>query len=242
MINCKKDNTSPTGFTIAIEGEVNDVLQELSHVCTEIYNAVQVGLGNIKTVIEETSEPCELKPGDHFYYNEYKYVLLDVIGEGDYLAITAEIADDRQFHGNSKDGCNNWVNSHLRRYLNNEYMDVMGIEPEHLVKYASDLIADNGDRTYGKCWDDVFLLSCDLYRKYREIIPKYDDEIWTLTPWSCVAGNAYNVRSVTPSGAIFNNHATNTHGVAPACVFNHEILTPRRQAQTGHIVLEETEK
>ena len=243
MINCKKDNTSPTGFTIAIEGEVNDVLQELSHVCTEIYNAVQVGLGNIKTVIEETSEPCELKPGDHFYYNEYKYVLLDVIGEGDYLAITAEIADDRQFHGISKDGCNNWVNSHLRRYLNNEYMDVMGIEPEHLVKYASDLIADNGDRTYGKCWDDVFLLSCDLYRKYREIIPKYDDEIWTLTPWSCVAGNAYNVRTVDPSGAInYYYYATSTFGVAPACVFNHEILTPRRQAQTGHIVLEETEK
>lgn len=242
MINCKKDNTSPTGFTIAIEGEVNDVLQELSRVCTEIYNAVQVGLGNIKTVIEETGEPCELKPGDHFYYNEYEYVLLDVVGDGDYLAITAEIADDRQFHGNSKDGCNNWVNSHLRRYLNNEYIDVMGIEPDHLIKYESDLIADNGDRSYGKCWDDIFLLSCDLYRKYRKIIPKYDDYIWTLTPWSCDAGNASHVRSVHPSGAISLSHATITYGVAPACVFNHEILAPRRQAQIGHIVLEETEK
>lgn len=243
MINCKKDDTSPTGFTIAIEGEVNDVLQELSRVCTEIYNAVQVGLGNIKTGVEEIDEPCELKPGDHFYYNEYKYVLLDVIGEGDYLAITAEIADDRQFHGNSKDGCNNWVNSHLRRYLNNEYMDVMGIEPDHLKKFISDLTADNGDKSYGKCEDYIFLLSCDLYRKYREIIPKYDDDVWTLTPWSCDAGHAGSVRFVTPSGAInYGYGATYTYGVAPACIFNHEILTPRRQAQTGHIVLEETEK
>lgn len=239
MINCKKDSTSPTGFTISIEGEANDVLEELARIGSEIYNAALVGLGKVETGIEETYEYCELEQGDHFYYNEYEYVLLDVVGEGDYLAITADIADNRQFHGNSKDGCNNWANSHLRRYLNNEYMDVMGIEPDHLIKHVSDLIADNGDRSYGKCWDDIFLLSCDLYRKYRELIPKYDDYIWTLTPWSCGASGASLVRSISPTGLLYNYFATSSYGVAPACIFNHEILKPRRQAQTGRIVLEE---
>lgn len=239
MIYCKKDNTTPTGFTITVEGDTSEVLQELARVGSEIYNAALVGLGKIETGIEETYEYCELEQGNHFYYNEYEYVLLDVVGEGDYLAITADIADNRQFHGNSKDGCNNWANSHLRRYLNNEYMDVMGFEPEHLKKFVSDLTADNGDKSYGKCEDYIFLLSCDLYRKYRELIPKYDDCIWTLTPWSCDVGYANYVRIINPSGALNNHTANYTYGVAPACIFNHKILKPRRQAQTGRIVLEE---
>lgn len=239
MIYCKKDNTAPTGFTITVEGDTSEVLQELARVGSEIYNAALVGLGKVETSIDETYEYCELTPGDHFYYNDYEYVLLDVFESGEYLAITADIADVRQFHGNSKDGCNNWANSHLRCYLNDEYMDVMGIEPKHLFKYISDLTADNGDKSYGKCEDYIFLLSCELYRKYRELIPKYNDYIWTLTPWSCDTGCASTVRSVHPSGTIYYDYATYSNGVAPACIFNHEILIPRRQAQTGRIILDE---
>lgn len=240
MIKCIKDNTSPTGFTITIEGETNDIMEELARIGSEIYNAALVGLEKVKTGIEETYEYCELEPGDHFYYNEYEYVLLDIVGKGDYLAITADIADYRQFHGNSKDGCNNWVNSHLRRYLNDEYMDKMGIEHEHVIRCVSDLTADNGDKSYGKCEDYIFLLSCDLYRKYREIIPKYKEWVWTLTPTNCNASTTNYVRVITPSGTLSNyDHAATSYGVAPACIFNHEILIPRRQAQTGRIVLEE---
>jgi hypothetical protein len=70
-------------------------------------------------------------------------------------------------------------------------------------------------------------------------MPKYDDYIWTLTPWSCNVGYAYHVRSIYTTGALYTSDATSSLGVAPACIFNHEILIPRRQAQTGLIVFEE---
>jgi hypothetical protein len=165
--------------------------------------------------------------------------LLDITDSGDYFAITADIADDLQFNDKGGDGSNNWARSELRRYLNNDYIDHMEINTKHLVKTRSDLTADNGDTKYGTCEDFVTLLSCDQYRKYRELVPRYSDYVWTLTPWSCSVGSASNVRGVIPSGALYGNYATNSLGVAPACTFNHEILIARRQARDGRIILDE---
>ena len=40
-----------------------------------------------------------------------------------------------------------------------------------LLPFVSDLTSDDGMKNYGTAEDYVFLLSCDLYRKYREQIP-----------------------------------------------------------------------
>ena len=88
------------------------------------------------------------------------------------------------------------------------------------------LVADNGDRRYGRCDDKIWLLSCDDYRKYRETILANcdfeDDWWWTLTPWWIDEdGSGYFVRSIYPSGSVYSyNLASNSYGVAPACIFH----------------------
>lgn len=190
---------------------------------------------------EETDEERELTPGDHFKYNGLEFVLLEITEAGDYLAITASmIASSMQFSTNNDDGSNNWAVSDLREWLNGGFIDEH-FNKKHLVKSISDLTADNGDKQYGTCEDYLTLLSCDQYRKYRDIVPQYDGYVWTLTPWRCDAGYGSNVRSVSPSGALYDSGATSSLGVAPACIFNHNIVNPRRQARTGDVVLVERE-
>ena len=77
----------------------------------------------------------------------------------------------------------------------------------------------------------VTIISCDQYRKYREVMPVYEsDWLWTLTPWSCNAGNAYFVRYVSPTGEVNYYSAYNSIGVAPACKFSSKNLKLCRQA------------
>lgn len=230
-----------SGITVEFEGSADEILREFAHIGEEIYTAARLAMNNADDSdgeYDEADEYYDLEPGDHFYYSDYEYVLLDVTDSGDYFAITADIVDNVQFNDKGGDGSNNWAQSELRRYLNNEYIDHMKINTKHLVKTRSDLTADNGDTKYGTCEDFVTLLSCDQYRKYRALVPRYSDYVWTLTPWSCGVGYANGVRGVLPSGAL-NLYAASSAGVAPACTFNHEILIARRQARDGRIILDE---
>lgn len=164
-----------------------------------------------------------LNPGEHFIYNKIEFVCLDII-DGNYLAMTAETYYELPF---DTDGCKDWRKSSLRRVLNNDFLDLFNTD--HLVKQTSDLIADNGDRAYGTCEDYVTILSCDQYRKYRDIVPPFEECMWTLTPWTCNAGSACYVRGVYANGGIHYYSAFYNHGVSPVCVFSSKNLKLSRQ-------------
>ena len=85
---------------------------------------------------------------------------------------------------------------------------------------ATNLTADDGLKDYGTSEDYIFLLSCDLYRKYRPYMLKYNKWVWTITPWSCAPGYAYYARSVYTD----YSSADIAHAVAPACIFNPAIF------------------
>lgn len=165
-----------------------------------------------------------LNPGEHFIYNGIEFICLDIIG-GNYLAMTAKPYAEIPFDTNGK---NDWRKSSLRRVLNNDFLDLL--DRRHLIKQTSDLIADNGDRAYGTSEDYVTILSCDQYRKYREIVPLFEEWMWTLTPWSCIPSYSSYVRLVYTAGYVSYGYASNSKGVAPACLFSSENLKLRRQA------------
>lgn len=165
-----------------------------------------------------------LNPGEHFIYNGIEFICLDII-DGNYLAMTAKPWAELPFDTNNK---NNWENSSLRRVLNNDFLELLN--KNHLVKQTSDLIADNGDKAYGTSEDYVTILSCDQYRKYREIVPLFEEWMWTLTPWSCYPSTSSYVRNVSTTGDVSYDYAGNSGGVAPACLFSSENLKLRRQA------------
>lgn len=167
----------------------------------------------------------KLDIGEHFIYNGIEFICLDII-DGNYLAMTAKPWVKIPFDTNNH---NDWRKSSLRRVLNNDFLELL--DKKHLVIQTSDLIADNGDKTYGTSEDYVTILSCDQYRKYRDIVPLFEEWMWTLTPWSCDTSYSYSVRYVYTTGNISGNRkAYKSYGVAPVCLFSFQNLKLYRQA------------
>ena len=166
----------------------------------------------------------KLNIGEHFIYNGIEFICLDII-DGNYLAMTAKPWAEIPFDTNNH---NDWRKSSLRRVLNNDFLELL--DKKHLVMQTSDLIADNGDKAYGTSEDYVTILSCDQYRKYRDIVPLFEEWMWTLTPWSCITSHSYNVRSVNTTGDVTDYSADFSLGVAPACLFSSQNLKLCRQA------------
>lgn len=171
----------------------------------------------------QQNEPQTVKKapaaGEHFNYHGIEFVALGM-EQGGLLAIAAETLEDEMPF--DKDNCNDWRKSTLRRYLNQEY--IKKLDKADLLPLVSDLTTDSGQKDYGTSEDYIALLSCDLYRKYRETIPKYDTWVWTLTPWHIFPSNANYARVVNTDGSLNSNSAFNSYRVAPACLFNPKIF------------------
>ena len=159
------------------------------------------------------------KQGEHFDYNGMEFVALGKEGGG-LLAIAAKTLDKE--YPFDEDDKNDWRISTLRKLLNEEY--IQKFNKDDLLPYTSDLTADDGMKDYGTSEDYIFLLSCDLYRKYREYIPKYKKWVWTITPYSCLEDYAIFERTVYTDGTLYNSGAFYAYAVAPACIFNPSIF------------------
>ena len=166
----------------------------------------------------------KLNIGEHFIYNGIEFICLDII-DGNYLAMTAKPWAEIPFDTNNH---NDWRKSSLRRVLNTDFLELL--DKKHLVMQTSDLIADNGDKAYGTSEDYVTILSCDQYRKYRDIVPLFEEWMWTLTPWSCGTSTSNIVRHVYTAGIVTSYTASFSYGVAPACLFSSQNLKLCRQA------------
>lgn len=170
---------------------------------------------------EQCLDFLTIDDGDHFFYHGIRFLRLGE-EQGGILCMTAQVWKETAFDEN---GCNDWRKSSARKLLNSEFLDLLN--KDDLLPYYSDLTADNGDTTYGKCADYVGLLSCDLYRKYCKIVSLFNEWMWTCTPWHCDtphSGYAHTVRLVYPDGTLNSSNAFYSNGLAPVCVFKKEIF------------------
>lgn len=187
-----------------------------------------------------TEKITALRPGERFTFKGFDWICLDPnTKEGGVLAIMATPwRNDLKFcpderYADEKGNWNNYRTSLVREVLNDTLVDKLG---GNLLLHEVDLVADNGDRSYGTVEDPVFILTCDEYRKYRDYIPHYDRWIWTATPWYCGdkdsdTGSADYVRGVYTEGQLSHNGAYCSGAVAPACILNPASFNLRRQAQ-----------
>ena len=176
----------------------------------------------VKTKIEN------LRSGERFNFCGFEWVLLGD-EQGGKLAVMADIIDEYPFDKNNK---NDWRKSSLRAELNEKF--IKKLDTAALLPFVSALTADDGLKDYGTSEDLVFLLSCDLYRKYRAVMPKYNTWVWTITPYSTLPSNADIGRIVGTDGALGNVYALHSNGAAAACLFNpqSEIDADRRSEET----------
>lgn len=151
------------------------------------------------------------------------WVVLDHIEGKGTLCLMEDILEERAFHNEDKEGCNNWANSSLRQYLNSEF--AARLLDRQLAEMEVDLTSDDGMTDYGKTKDYIALLTADQYRKYRSLIPEADDWWWLATPWTCNSANSCNVRHVSTSGALSIASAySGGYGVRPALVFKESVI------------------
>lgn len=179
-----------------------------------------------------------LRPGEHFMFKNFEWVCLDPNHpDGGVLAIMAKLwAEDVEFcpsdkFADEKGNWNNYRTSNVRGILSDMANAVF--ERKSLLLHTVDLVADNGDRSYGAVADPVFIITCDEYRKYRDYIPHYGNWIWTATPLYCgdkafATGIADYVCCVYTKGRLNINAADLGLAVAPACILNPKSINLRQ--------------
>lgn len=172
-----------------------------------------------------TKANIKIAPSSVINYGGLDCIVLDV--EQDRILVLAkESIGNMPFdEGNS----NNFPKGTLCKYLNGEFIKKLkanGADTSALIPTTIDLTSDDGLKDYGKTTQKIFLLTCDMYRKYRSVIPNLDDWWWLATAYSTESnGYANSARCVNSDGSLNNSNAYDgSNGVRPAFYLKSSIL------------------
>ena len=145
------------------------------------------------------------------------FIVLDV-EQDKVLVLAKDSIGEMAFDENDN---NNFPEGTLCKFLNNEFIKQLaanGADVSAIVKHTIDLTSDDGLKDYGETTQSIFLLTCDMYRKYRSVIPNLDSWWWLATAYS-TASNGYTsyARSVLTDGSLGRSTAClGCIGVRPA--------------------------
>ncbi len=172
-----------------------------------------------------TKANIKIAPSSVINYGGLDCIVLDV--EQDRILVLAkESIGNMPFdEGNS----NNFPKGTLCKYLNGEFIKKLkanGADTSALIPTTIDLTSDDGLKDYGETTQKIFLLSCDMYRKYRSVIPNLDNWWWLATAYSTESnGYADYARIVYSDGSLDDRTAGNGGtGVRPAFYLKSSIL------------------
>ena len=143
----------------------------------------------------------DLNPGDVFKgKSETEYI---VCGHEHFVTyvVRRELLDEKMKFGDT----NNWVKSNIRKYLNEDYVQV--IEREfgngNIVAFERDLISLDGYNDYATCVDKVSVMNVMEYVKYHKYVGNCDFRYVLITPDSTPSGcGADYVRFVVDGGSV----------------------------------------
>ena len=172
-----------------------------------------------------TKTNIKIAPSSVISYGGLDCIVLDV-EQDKILVLAKESIGNMPFdEGNS----NNFPKGTLCKYLNGEFIKTLkanGADTSALIPTTIDLTSDDGLKDYGETTQKIFLLTCDMYRKYRSIIPNLDDWWWLATAYSTESnGYASYARIVYSGGSLGNCSACNGYnGVRPAFYLKSSIL------------------
>lgn len=172
-----------------------------------------------------TKTNIKIAPSSVINYGGLDCIVLDV-EQDKILVLAKESIGNMPFdEGNS----NNFPKGTLCKYLNGEFVKKLkanGADISALIPTTIDLTSDDGLKDYGETTQKIFLLTCDMYRKYRSVIPNLDDWWWLATAYSTESnGYAISARFVLSVGSLGSYSAYGGYyGVRPAFYLKSSIL------------------
>lgn len=172
-----------------------------------------------------TKTNIKIAPSSVISYGGLDCIVLDV-EQDKILVLAKESIGNMPFdEGNS----NNFPKGTLCKYLNGEFIKKLkanGADTSALIPTTIDLTSDDGLKDYGETTQKIFLLTCDMYRKYRSVIPNLNDWWWLATAYSTESnGYASDARDVYSDGSLDISNAYNgDSGVRPAFYLKSSIL------------------
>lgn len=172
-----------------------------------------------------TKTNIKIAPSSVINYGGLDCIVLDV-EQDKILVLAKESIGNMPFdEGNS----NNFPKGTLCKYLNGEFIKKLkanGADTSALIPTTIDLTSDDGLKDYGETTQKIFLLTCDMYRKYRSVIPNLDDWWWLATAYSTESnGYASLARNVYSDGSLDHGNAYyGYNGVRPAFYLKSSIL------------------
>lgn len=125
------------------------------------------------------------------------------------------------------DTTNNFSKSYINHFLNVHYKEnLQKLVGNNLCEHTVDLTADDGLKDYKKCKAYVSLLTCEQYRKYTDIMLKYDPkQWWWLATTFSTPTRGYNnlVHYVGRNGALYSSYCNDYGGVRPFIVLKNTL-------------------
>ena len=171
----------------------------------------------------------DVAEGKTFKVGDYEFIVLEHMEDKtavilkDLLETSMKFGETNNF---SDEGC--IVRKRLEQFAS-ELEGIIGTD--NLITHDVDLTADDGLKDYGITTAKVSLLTCNLYRKYVEILDNYKVKKWwwLVTPFSTPKHDPDNwVKCVAPSGYVYISIIFNIYfGVRPFCIFNSNIFVSK---------------
>lgn len=165
----------------------------------------------------------DLNPGDVFKgKSETEYIVCGHEHFETYV-VRRELLKETMEFGDT----NNWAESNIRKYLNEDYVRVIQGEfgNGNIVAFERDLISLDGYNDYATCVDKVSVMNVMEYVKYHKYVGNCGFRYVLITPDSTPSGcGAGDVLCVDVGGRVSYDWCGNGFGVRPFFVLKSSIF------------------
>lgn len=162
-----------------------------------------------------------VKPGDTVTLGEHEYIVLGHAQET--TAIIAKKPTKSMAFG--KDG--DYTKSDVSAYCNGDFYKELckAVGKHNIIPHTVNLVSDDGSNKGATVKDNVSILTCDLYRRYREFLPTIGSSCWTATRVTTLDKDyARDVCFVNSRGVLYWIGSDYSRGVRPFCILNSSVL------------------
>lgn len=162
-----------------------------------------------------------VKPGGTVTIGEREYIVLSH-GE-ETTAIIAKKPTKTMVFG--KDG--DYTKSDVRTYCNGDFYKELckAVGKHNIIPHTVNLVSDDGSNKGATVKDNVSILTCDLYRRYREFLSAIGSACWTATRVTTLDKDcARCVCIVNSFGILYWFDSDCSYGVRPFCILNSSVV------------------